>query len=109
MKTRINEYDTQHMKRFPAAKKMRVMSQIQSLTPLSSEQRTETHHYEKAMMRLREDGFDLIDMQSLETALTTVWYRERRSLPWHKHVDVKMVLWEFQPTGDTTTVMTWRI
>jgi hypothetical protein len=110
MTTRINESDTQHMDRFPAAKKARVMEKIMSLAPLTNAQCTESHHFEKTMMRLRKDGFELIDIQPLETALTTVWYRRKGRFPLGRApADVTMVLWEAQDEGDTTTVMTWRV
>jgi hypothetical protein len=109
MATRINESDTQHMNDFPAEQKAHVMEKIMSRTPLTSEQCMESHHYEKTMMRLHSEGYRLIDLQPLETALTTVWYRQGRSMPWHKRADVKMVVWETEPSGETTTVMTWRI
>ena len=110
IKTRINEADTQHMDRFPPAKKARVMEMIMSMAPHTNEQCTESHHYEKTMIRLRKDGFELIDIQPLETALTTVWYRRKGRFPLGRSpADVTMVLWEAQDAGDTTTVMTWRI
>jgi len=106
--TRISEADMTHMSAFPADDKAHLMYQVMSHTPLTNEPCTESHHYEKTMMRLHSEGYQLIDMQSLETALTTVWYRKSRA-PWSTRADVKMVLWESQPSGETTTVMTWRI
>lgn len=109
MKTRINESDMLHMDRFPAAKKKQMMERIMSLTPATNQQLTESHHYEKTMMRLSSGNFQLIDMQALDTAVTTVWYRKARLPLGLSLTDVTMVLWESQVNEDTTTVITWRI
>ena len=98
------------MLHFPPTKKARVMTKIMALVPLNSDQRTESHHYEKVMLRLRSEGFELIDMQPLETALTAVWYRRKGRFAFgFSAEEVKMVVWESQNARDTTTVMTWRI
>ena len=109
MTIRITDSDIRHMNRFSPAKRALMMSTIMSLEPLSQEQRSESNYYEKTMIRLRKDGFSLIDLQPLETAMTMVWYRASGLRFGRARTDVKMVLWESQEAGDTTTVMTWKI
>lgn len=107
--TRINDADLAHLAAFPACDRSHVMEKIMSRMPLANQVHTENHHFEKTMLLLHDEGYGLIDMQPLETALTTVWYRQGRSLPWHKRAEVTMVLWETTCAGDSTSVMTWRI
>lgn len=61
------------------------------------------------MMRLHSDGFELIDLQSLETALTTVWLRKGGLRFDRTRENVAMVVWESNYEGDKTTMMTWRV
>ncbi len=107
IKTRINDSDIERMNAFPANEKTRIMETINSLTPLSNQANSEPNYYGKTMMRLRDEGYSLIDMQSYETALTMVWYHKSR-MPYSR-VDVTMILWELQEDGETTTVITWRV
>ena len=108
-KSNISDADILHMNAFPARDKSRLLDKIMSQTPFSTEVRSDSNHYENSLLRLRKDGFALIDMQPLETALTTVWYHNGPMPKCFKREDVTMMLWETQPAGDTTTIMVWRV
>ena len=105
----ISDADIAHMNAFPARDKHRLMDKIMSQTPFSTEVRSDSNHYEKSLIRLRKDGYALIDIQPLETALTTVWYHKGVMRGRFTLEDVTMMLWETQPSGDTTTIMVWRV
>jgi hypothetical protein len=105
----IGESDILHMNGFPARDKGRVMDRIMSLTPLSTEVRSKRNDYEKLLLLLRKDGFALIDMQPLETALTTVWYHKSVMPARFAREEVTMLLWETQAAGEATTLIRWRI
>ncbi len=108
MKASIDEADIKRMNAFPALGKSRVMEKIMSLTPLKTAVRSDSNSYEKCLIRLRDDGFMLLNVEALETAFTTVWYR-KTGVAGFSHVDVTMMLWESQGSGDTTTIITWRL
>ncbi len=110
MRAGISESDIRQMNLFPQTEKSRVMEAIMSLTPLKTEMRSDANYYEKSLISLRKEGFGLIDLQPLETALTTVWYRRAGRLPARfAREDVTMLLWESQDDGEATTVIHWRI
>ena len=106
-KTRINESDMTHMNAFPADRKTWVLAQIMSLNPLQKNVHADNHHYEKALLKLRDDGYALVDLQPQETAFTSVWYRNGRTHAARENV--AMLLWETLAVGDSTTVLRWRI
>ena len=107
--TRINESDMAHMNAFPADRKAWVLAQIMALDSSQKSVHMTKHHYEKALLKLREDGFALIDLQPLETAFTSVWYRESGFPLRLARENVAMLVWETLAVGDSTTVIQWRI
>jgi hypothetical protein len=110
IKTRINDADMRHLHAFSVSSKTWVMRKIRAVEPLESEVRNEDHHYEKIMLHLREEGYGLIEMLPLETALTTVWLRKKGLMPLgFTPVDVIMLEWQALGEGDATTVTIWRI
>jgi len=110
IKTRINDADMRHLHAFSVSSKTWVLRKIRAQEPLESEVRNEDHHYEKIMLHLREQGYGLIEMLPLETALTTMWLRKKGILPLgFTPVDVIMLEWEALAEGDATTVTIWRI
>ncbi|MBI2752547.1 MAG: hypothetical protein HYX46_03390 [Betaproteobacteria bacterium] len=54
------------------------------------------HDFERILLKLRRDGFRLIDLQREDTAFTTVWYRRGKSFLGLAAEDVPMLLWEMQ-------------
>ena len=78
-----------------------------SLDPLQKSMHADNHHYEKLLLKLRDDGFALVDLQPHETAFTSVWYRNGRTNTARENV--AMLLWETLDVGNSTTVMMWRI
>ena len=109
MTANIGESDILHMNDFPAGDKGRVMGRIMSLAPLSTEVHSKRNDYEKSLLLLRKDGFALIDMQPMETALTTVWYHRSVMRARFAREEVTMLLWETQAAGEATTLIRWRI
>ena len=108
MNAQLTEVDHEHMRTFPQHRKTQVMKKIMSLTPVSNEMRNDRHQFEKTLLNLRRGGYRLIDLQSLENAFTTVWYRKGHSLL-GRGADVTMVLWECNEDSDATTVMNWKV
>ncbi len=109
VKTRINEEDTKHLQSFPNARKQTVLQRIMSLKPSKSIVSEGDHDFEKTVLKLRRDGFRLIDLQRHDTAFTTVWYRKGKSFLGLAAEDAAMPLWELKDPGASTTVMTWRV
>jgi hypothetical protein len=109
MKTRIDGEDIKHLQTFPAAQKAVVMDKIMSHRHTKSVVLEGNNDFEKTLLRLRRDGFALIDLQPQETACTSVWYRRRPGLLKRPSTDVAMLLWETQERGEATTLITWRV
>ena len=110
MSIRITDQDLQHLQAFPGTRKVAVMQKIMSLAPSQITVLEGNNHFEKAVLGLRRGGYSLIDLQSVETAFTTVWYRRGKALlGLAAGAYVTMLLWEAQDCGESTTQMTWRV
>ena len=110
MKSRIDEKDLQHLEPFPGDRKAKVMRKIMSLQPVERVLLDGDNGFEKAVLKLRKEGYNLIDVQRQEIAFSCIWYRETKSLFNGAGADVAMLLWEMQEErGTETTVLTWRI
>ena len=109
MKSRIDEKDLRHLEAFPGDRKSKVMRKIMSLHPTERVVLDGETSFEKAVLKLRKEGYGLIDVQRQEIAFTCIWYRETKSLFNGAGADVAMLLWEMQERGTETTVLTWRI
>lgn len=108
MSTRINNDDMSHLQNFSAAQKTAVLRKIMSHPPARTVVMEGNNHFEKTLIRLRRDGYGLIDLQPQETACTSVWYRRKPALL-RTRGDVAMLLWEAQLDGEATTVITWKV
>jgi hypothetical protein len=95
------------MNAFPAGKKLGLMEKIMSLAPTNSHVFEGNNHYERAILRLRKDAYQLIDLQPQEFVLTSVWRRKFRSVIGLPRVEVAMLLWMSEE--ESTTLTTWRI
>jgi len=110
MKSRIDERDLQHLEAFPGDQKAKVMRKIMSVQPVERVMLDGDNGFEKAVLKLRREGYNLIDVQRQEIAFSCVWYRPTKSLFNGAGADVAMLLWEMQERGGCeTTVLTWRI
>lgn len=107
--TRINNEDMKHLESFSAAQRSTVLSKIMSHRPAKTVVMEGNNHFEKMLIRLRRDGYGLIDLQPQETACTSVWYRRTPALLRNPRGDVAMLLWETQERGEATTVITWKV
>ena len=108
MKSRIDHKDMEHLHAFPGDRKEMVLQKIMSLMPAERVVLDGDNDFEKAVLKLRREGYVLIDLQPQETAFSCVWYRRSKAL--FSRADVAMLLWEMQdPPGALTTVLTWRI
>ena len=105
--TRITDFDHEHMNAFPADTKLRLMQKIMSCTPVASAAFTGNNHYERAILCLRRDDFQLIDLQPQEFLFTSVWFRKYRSVIGMPRLWVAMLLWMAEE--ETTHLTTWRI
>ena len=109
MKSRIDERDLEHLEAFPGDQKAQVMRKIMSVQPVERVVLDEDNGFERAVLKLRREGYALIDVQRQEIAFTCTWYRKTKSLFNGAGADVAMLLWEMQDRGAETTVLTWRI
>lgn len=110
MKSRIDQKDLEHLEAFPGDQKAAVLQKIMSRHPTERIVLEEDNGFEKTLLKLRREGFNLIDLQRQETAFTCVWYRKAKSLFNGSGVDVAMLLWEMHdPIKVQTTVLTWRL
>jgi len=109
MKSRIDRKDLEHLEAFPGDQKAKVMQKIMSLQPTERVVLDEDNSFERAVLKLRREGYGLIDVQRQEIAFTCIWYRKTKSLFNGAGADVAMLLWEMQEPGAETTVLTWRI
>ena len=109
MSTRINDEDMRHLLSFPGTQKATVMQKIMASDPAETVTLEGDNDFEKTLLRLRSDGFGLIDLQPHETVIRTVWYRKNSAFLIRRREDVAMLMWEQSENGDSTTLMTWRV
>ena len=110
MKSRIDEKDLAHLEAFPGDQKAKVMQKIMAMQPTERVLLPGDNSFEKAVLKLRKEGYNLIDVQRQEISFACVWFRETKSLFNGNGADVAMLLWEMQEEkGTETTVLTWRI
>ena len=110
MKSRIDERDLEHLEAFPGDQKALVMQKIMTRPAVERVVLGGDNGFEKAILKLRREGYGLIDVQRQETAFSCIWFRRTKSLFNGAGADVAMLLWEMQERGDVeTTVLTWRI
>jgi len=109
MKSRIDQRDLEHLEAFPGDQKAAVLQKIMSRQPTERIVLEGENGFEKTMLRLRREGYSLIDLDRQETAFSCIWYRKTKSLFNGSGVDVAMLLWEMQEPGVETTVLTWRL
>ena len=110
MKSRIDEKDLRHLEAFPGDRKAKVMRKIMATQPTERVLLDGDNGFEKAVLKLRKEGYNLIDVQRQEVSFTCTWFRETKSLFNGNGADVAMLLWEMQEEkGTETTVLTWRI
>ena len=108
MKARIDKKDLAHLASFPTSEKARIFERITSVPPLERVVLDGGNDFEKVLLKLRKEGYALIDLQRQETAFTCIWHRKAKSLFNSAGADVTMLLWEMQERGPETTVLTWR-
>jgi hypothetical protein len=109
MNARIDNKDMKHLQAFPDAEKALVLQKIMSHAPAKTLVLDGNNDFEKTLLKLRRDGFGLIDLQPQETACATVWYRRKSALLKRPGQDVAMLFWEAQERGEVTTLMTWSV
>jgi hypothetical protein len=109
METSINDEDMEHLRAFPDSRKAAVMEKIMALVPAESVELEGDEHFETTVLKLRRDGYGLIDLQRQETAFTAVWYRKGNALLGLAGAEVAMLMWEARACGGATTLMTWRV
>lgn len=108
VKSRINDQDMEHLQSFPPERKVAVLDRIMSRKPAESLVLNGDSDFEKTLLKLRREGYQLIDLQREDIAFTTVWYRNGKALFGRAGADVAMLLWEIQEPGGSTSVYTWR-
>ena len=109
MKARIDKRDLAHLASFPASEKARILERITSVQPIEQVVLDGSNDFEKALLKLRKEGYALIDVQRQETTFTCIWHRKTKSLFTGARADVTMLLWEMNERGTETTVLSWRI
>ena len=108
MKARITDEDMAALQSFPHATRVSVLQRIMQRKPAESVVLDGDNAFEKTILKLRREGYALIDLQRQDIAFTTVWYRKGKALFGNAGSDVAMLLWEMQEPSASTTVMTWR-
>src|SRR5262245_13221670 len=103
MKARIDKRDLAHLATFPTAEKARLLERITSVRPVEEVVLDGGNDFEKALLKLRKEGYALIDVQRQETTFTCTWHRKSRSLFNGAGADVTMLLWEMHERGSETT------
>lgn len=107
----ITTEDMEHMRAFPAHQKLKILREIMSRIP-SAERHFEGNTYcVKTILKLRADGLRLIDLQPLESAFTSIWYKKNGSLLGRAKDEVAaMVVWECNADDDdVTTIRIWQM
>jgi len=114
--TRINDRDIQHLHAFPDQRKESVMRKIMSQKPDRALKLNGQNDFEKTMLKLRREGYKLIDLQRNEASFSSVWYRRGVSMLGRGRAHVTMLVWEQEepaeeerPPASSTTVLTWRV
>jgi hypothetical protein len=111
MATLITSQDMEYMKAFPADRKVKIMREIMSRSPVAERNFEGNTYCVKTILQLRADGLRLIDLQPLECAFTSIWYKRNGSLLGRAKTEVAaMVVWEGNDRDDdVTTVKIWKI
>jgi len=109
LETRINDHDIQHLHAFSNERKAAVMRRIMSRRPDKTIQLSGRHDFEKTLLKLRREGYGLIDLQRHEASFSSVWYRRGVSVLGRRREDVTMLVWEAEEPGPQTTVLSWRV
>ena len=109
LETRINDYDIKHLHAFSDERKQAVMRRIMSRRPDKTIQLNGRHDFERTLLKLRREGFGLIDLQRHEASFSSVWYRRGISVLGRRREHVTMLVWEAEEPGPQTTVLTWRV
>lgn len=107
MDTRINEADMQHLNAFPDEQKTTLMQRIMAHEPDKTQKLEGRNDFEKTLLRLRKDGYQLIDLQRQELAFSSVWFCRGEGMLERRRAEAAMLVWEQQDEGTMTTVMTW--
>lgn len=85
------------------------MQKVMSRAPIKTVVMDGCTQFEKTLIKLRRDGFGLIDLQPQEAACASFWYRKKPTLLKPSSADVAMLLWEAQERGEATTLITWQV
>ena len=109
VETRINDRDIQHLHAFSDERKVAVMRRIMSRRPDRTILLNGPRDFENTLLRLRREGYGLIDLQRHEASFSSVWYRRGVSVLGRRRKHVTMVVWEAEDPGPQTTVLAWRV
>lgn len=112
MTTRITTQDMEHLRAFPAEKKAQIMQHVSHESVTQAITYTGSNYYDKAILKLRQEGYGLIDMQPMETACTMLWYRKISplfSLKRSEYAVMVMLEYEMEDGTDVTTLRTWKV
>ena len=109
MNPHINELDRQHLNAFPQDEKASLMQLTRTHEP-NTRTRLGKDEFEEALLRLRQKGFELIDMQVQDSTFTSVWYRPGDGVPaGQQRPELTMVVWKGEGPDPFTAVLTWRL
>jgi hypothetical protein len=109
LETTINDRDIKHLHAFPDDRKTALMRRIMSQRPDRTVKLTGKNDFEEQLLKLREDGYRLIELQRHEHSFSSTWYRRGVSILGRERVQVTMLVWEHDEPGSSTTVLTWRV
>jgi hypothetical protein len=107
MQPRIGYQDMKRLQAFPPVEKAAVLQKIAANPPTKTVVLEGHDDFGKKALKLRRDGFSLIDLQRRPRACATVWYRKRPALLRPAAGDIAMLLWETQARGEATLLSVW--
>ena len=112
MKLQLTEQDMQQLHAFPAHRKAHLVNTIMARRPTRELTCTSNTQYDIAILKLRKSGYVLIDLQPMETAFTSLWYRRKSKLLGLSAAEsVVMLVWEMgDDDSDVSALMrTWEL
>ena len=114
MSTRISDEDIGHLLSFPVHAKVKLLRAATASKPMEIRESRGAKDYEKAVLRLRNEGFKLIDFEASETTLSTIWHRSATTMFGLSRFEVIASLnWEAEGWSGSdaglTTFKTWKI
>lgn len=110
MTTDTMDGDLNHLNSFPKREKEKVMRVITERPATGEHVYGGENCYENAVVKLRANGYRLIDLAPQDGAFTAVWYRKSSSWLVLRSCEYAVILaWETTDSGEQTTMRQWNL